>query len=169
MPRPKPPHSNVPALSSRSSEARNRAIRALALMRREKVSLAAACRLEHVKPSTFLRYVGSAIRQDKPGGRFRASAGDRFRRDLQIPTAVGLVTVAVYGSKNAKLVSDYLNAVAAFLRTGDKTLLKPFKGKVLKARGHDIALETDPQTLSTLAQAGALQVDHLYASFVAPR
>jgi hypothetical protein len=133
-------------------------------MRRQHTSLAAACRLEHVKPSTVLRHIGSAIRQDKPGARYRATKGDRFKRDLQIPTALGPITIPVYGSKNAEKISKYLNAVAHYLRTGDQAKLRPFKGKSLKAGGKQVKLLTDPDTLSSLAEADALHLDQLYAS-----
>jgi hypothetical protein len=151
--------------SERESQGRSRALHALAKMRRENLSLSEACRLEHIKPSTFLRNVGGAVRQDKPGSRYHAVAGDRFRRDLQVPTALGPVAVPIYGSKNAKEVSDYLNAVALYLRKGDASRLERFKGKTVGVRGQKVELITDPETLSSLALAGALQFDQLYASF----
>jgi hypothetical protein len=86
----------------REREGRTRALHALAKMRRDDLSLAEACRLEHIKPSTMLRHVGSAIIQDRPGGRYRARAGDRFRRDLLIPTTLGPTPIPVYGSRNAR-------------------------------------------------------------------
>jgi hypothetical protein len=46
--------------NEREAQARSRALHALAKMRREKLSLAEACRLEHIKPVTFRHYVGSA-------------------------------------------------------------------------------------------------------------
>jgi len=147
----------------REAYARERALGALAQMRREHVSLAAACRLEHIKPATFLRYAGGAVRHDKPGERYRATKGDRFRRDLQIPTAHGPMTVPVYGSKNAEKVSKYLNAIGHYLRTGDEAKLRPFKGKTLKVDGKRIKLVTDLGTLSLLAEADALHLDQLYA------
>src|SRR3974377_2194 len=52
----------------RHSEVRTRAMHVLAKMRRDKLSLAEACRLEHIKPDTFLKHVGSAVKQDKPDG-----------------------------------------------------------------------------------------------------
>jgi hypothetical protein len=146
-------------------DARTRALHVLAKMRRDKLSLAEACRLEHIKPSTLLRNVGAAVRQDKPGGRYRAVAGDKFRRDLQIPTALGPLAVPIYGSKNATEVSSYLNAIAVYLRKGDASRLRQFKGKTVGGRGQKIKLITDPETLSSLALAGALQFDQLYASF----
>jgi hypothetical protein len=151
--------------NERNTEVRARALHALAKMRRDKLSLAEACRLEHIKPSTLLRHVGSAVQQDRPGGRYRATAGDRLRRDLQIPTALGPTPVPVYGSKKAKEVSNYLNAISLYLRKGDASRLRRFKGKTIQVRGQTLELITDPATLSDLALAGALQFDQLYASF----
>lgn len=155
----------LPSENTLGTDARTRALHALSLMRRQHLSLAEACRLEHIKPSTFLHQVGSAVRQDKPGGRYGAVAGDRFRRDLQIPTVLGPAAVPIYGSKNAKEISNYLNAVALYLRKGDTSRLERFKGKTVGVRGQKVELITDPTTLLALALAGALQFDQLYASF----
>jgi hypothetical protein len=150
--------------NARQEERRTRALRALTKMRRENLSLAEACRLEHMKPATFLRYVGRAVRQDRPGGRYRATDTDRFRRDLQIPTALGPARVPVYGSKAASELSKYANAINRYLRTGDTSRLRPFQGRTIRSGRERIELITDPATLSSLAQAGALRVDQLYAS-----
>ena len=150
--------------NEREVQARVRAFAALARMRREGASLAAASRLEHIKPATVVRHVGSAIRQDNTGGRYHATKGDRFRRDLQIPTAQGRITIPVYGSKNAENISKYLNAVSHFLRTGDETRLRKFKGKTLKVGKQRIKLVTDINQLMRLAEADALRLDQLYAA-----
>jgi hypothetical protein len=160
-------HKDPSPENAKGTDARTRALHVLAKMRREKLSLAEACRLEHIKPSTFLRQVGSAVHQDKPGGRYRPVTGDRFRRDLQVPTVLGPTPVPIYGSKNAKEISNYLNAVALYLRRGDASKLKRFKGKTVGVRGQKLELITDPQTLSALALAGALQFDQLYGAFTA--
>jgi hypothetical protein len=158
-------HRNANPTNEREAKVRQRALAALARMRREKMSLAEAARLEHIKPSTVLRHIGSAVRQDRPGGRYRATAGDKFRRDLQVPTVLGPVSVPVHGSKSASEISQYSNAVAVYLRTGKLSQLERFKGKTIRVRGNEIELITDPGTLSVLAQAGALQLDQLYAAF----
>lgn len=134
-------------------------------MRREKLSLAESCRLEHIKPATLRRYVGSAVQQEKPGGRYRATRGDKLRRDLQIPSALGPTAIPIHGNKNATLVSNYLNAVGTYLRTGNRSKLKTFDGVKVGPRGRQVELITDPATLSSLAEAGALQLDQLYAAF----
>lgn len=149
----------------REIETRNRALHALAKMRRDKLSFAEACRLEHIKPSTVVRHVGNAITQDRPGGRYHATAGDRLRRDLQIPTALGPIPVPIHGSKKATEISRYLNAIALYLRKGDASKLERFKGKTIRIGGQKIELITDPAALTDLALAGALQFDQLYASF----
>ena len=151
--------------NEREAQARSRALHALAKMRRDKLSLAEACRLEHIKPATFRRYIGSAVQQERPGGRYRAVRGDRFRRDLQIPGALGPTAVPIHGSKKATRVSNYLNAVGTYLRTGDQSKLRAFEGVKVGPRGRPIKLITDPATLSSLAEAGALQLDQLYAAF----
>jgi len=156
---------NTTRQKDREAEVRRRALHALAKMRREKLSMAEACRLEHIKPRTLLRHVGSAVQQDRPGGRYRATRGDRFRRDLQIPTALGPIPVPVYGSKGAREIANYLNAIALYLRKGDASQLGHFQGKTIRVRGQKVELITDPATLSALALAGALQFDQLYASF----
>ena len=167
-PQPRPTHrrakrSPSPA-TTRRRDTRNRALHALALMRHGK-SLAEATRLEHIKPRTFLRYVGKAVRQDRPGGRFRALASDRFRRDdLQVPTTDGYVTVSVTGIKTARLLSNYLNAIGHFNRTGDDSKLRDFRGKTFTTvDGRRLEFLTDPNTLMQLAEADALHLDSLYA------
>ena len=73
--------------------------------------------------------------------------------------------VPVYGSKASSKLSKYANAINRYLRTGDTSRIRPFKGKTVRVGGKRIELITDPATLSSLAQAGALRVDQLYASF----
>ena len=152
--------------SNRQAETRNRAVQVLSRMRRDHLSLAEACRQEHIKPATVHRHVGRAIERDRPGGRYRASKSDRLRRDLQLPTALGPIPVPIRGSKKATQVSKYLNAVSRYLRHGDAGPLKRFQGMKVGPRGQQIELVTDPMTLSSLAHAGALHMDQLYATFV---
>ena len=138
-------------------------------MRRDGLSLAQACRLEHVKPRTVLRNLGGAVRQDRPGGRYRATKGDRLQRDLQVATVLGQTRITVSGSKAATEIAQYQNAVALYLRKGDESQLEKFKGKTVGMRGQRVELITDPSTLSALALAGALQFDQLYTSIAGAR
>ena len=163
------PSSKPPARKSRTRvTARqratyDRALHALASMRRGE-SLASACRAEHIKPATFLRYVGGAVRHEKPGGRFRVVASDALKRELQVPTAQGPVRVSAKGIKAAREFSEYLNAIAHFNRSGDTSRLKRFKGRTFVAEGRRHEFLTDPKKLMELAEADALRLDSLYAS-----
>jgi len=141
----------------------HRALKALALMRSGK-SLSAACKAEHIKPDTFRRYVGSAIRHDKPSGRFRVAPADTLTRRLAVPTAEGEAHVTVRGIKAAREFSAHANAIAHFNRTGDKSRLKRFEGKTFRAGGRRHEFLTDPEQLMELAEADALRLDSLYAS-----
>ena len=149
--------------NARQDATYNRAVHALALMRRGE-SLSAACRAEHIKPDTFLRYIGSAVRHDKPGSRFRVTATDSLTRALLVPAADGPVRVSVKGIKAAREFSAPANAIAHFNRTGDTSKLKRFKGKTFRSEGRRYEFLTDPDTLMTLAEADALRLDSLYAS-----
>jgi hypothetical protein len=150
-------------LSARSVEARNRALHALTAIRHG-ASLADAAKAEGVNQRTIRKYVGSALRQDHTGGRIRAVPRDKFTRYLQIPgqDAGGLTQVAAKGSREATELAAYVNARAAFLRSGDESVLRPFHGK--KIGGH--TLVTDPKLLTALAEQGE-SFDQLYSSLVA--
>jgi hypothetical protein len=119
---------------------------------RHGASLADAAKAEGVNQRTIRKYVGSALRQDHTGGRIRAVPRDKFTRYLQIPgqDAGGLTQVAAKGSREATELAAYVNARAAFLRSGDESVL----------------LVTDPKLLTALAEQGE-SFDQLYSSLVA--
>lgn len=132
---------------------------------RHGASMAAACRAEHIKSTTFRHLVGSAVRQDRPGGRFRALKADRLQREVRALTPHGPKPVSVTGVATARRLGVYLNAVAHFNRTGDESRLRPFQGKTFRiAGGGKQPFITDPDTLIRLAEAEALHLDSLYAS-----
>jgi hypothetical protein len=149
--------------TARQQDVRNRALHALALMRRGE-SLAAACRAEHIKPQTLLRHVGNAVRHDKPGGRYRVARTDTLRRDLEVQTPDGPVHVSAKGIKAAREFAAHANAIAHFNRTGDESRLKRFKGKTFKVGRKRYEFLTDPDALMVLADADALP-ESLYTSF----
>jgi hypothetical protein len=152
---------------ARQKETRNRALHALAHMLRGE-SLSTAARLEHIKPSSVLRHVGTAISRDKPGGRYRARSKDKFIRELEVPSASGRVAVDAKGIAKAREYSDYANAVAHFNRTGDLSRLERFKEKAfVDVSGQRHEFVTDRETLTTLADAG-IPLESFYRS-IAPR
>ena len=152
-------------IKARQRETRERALRALRRMRKG-ASLSAASRAEHTKPATVRRHVGRAVRRDTPGGRFRAAPTDRLVRLLQVRAEDGeLVRVPARSLAVARFLSQYENAVAHFLRTGDASRLLVFRGKrVTTEDGRRIELLTDAERLQTLAAADLVHLDSLYAA-----
>jgi hypothetical protein len=141
------------------SETSNRALHVLARMRRTGATLTVAAREEHIDPRTVRKYVGSELRGLRKEGRTLLTKTDRRRRDMLVPTAQGAVPIVIHGSAQASQLGRYMSAVGKYLRTGETDALEEFAGQSIA--GH--ALITGPDQLSSLAQAGALQLDEIYA------
>jgi hypothetical protein len=143
----------------RIQETYNRALHVLARMRRTDATLTAAAREEHIDPRTVRKYVGAELRQLSEG-QIHPTQADRRRRDMLLPTSSGPTPIVIRGSKEASQLGAYMAAVGKYLRTGETDALQQFTGKTI-AGGHPLI--TDPEQLSALAQAGALQLDEIYA------
>ncbi len=127
------------ALRESQKQARSRALKALAKMRRGK-SLTEAAREAETTPNTVVRYAGSQLHHE--GGRMVASKSDRMFRQMWAYTTEGLQPVAVRTSKQASLIGQHRNAVKKF-RRGDETALRKFAG--VKVGG--VELEVRPDVL----------------------
>ena len=136
----------VSKLPKRSSSARDRSIHGLTDMRHG-ATFSQAARENSISTRTFRKYVGSALVQDRPGGRIRPTKSDRFVRYLQIPGPHGSVEIKAHGSKEAAEVARYKAAVNRFFR-GDLKALAPWRGKKIAG----IELVTDRRTLKGLAK-----------------
>jgi hypothetical protein len=143
----------------RIQETYNRALHVLARMRRTDATLTAAAREEHIDPRTVRKYLASELRGIREEGRTLPTKSDRRRRDMLIPTMEGMSPEPVHGSEEASRLGRYMAALSKHLRTGDTDVLREFEGQSIA--GH--LLITDPEQLSALAQAGALQLDEIYA------
>ena len=136
----------IQAKHARAFAARDRSVRAIWDMRHG-VSLSQAARNNGVSKETIKKYVGSALLQDRPGGRIRATKSDRYVRYLQIPGLHGPVEITAHGSKEANRAAAYKAAVNRFL-AGDLNALASWHGKKIAG----IELITDGPTLKGLAQ-----------------
>ena len=90
----------------------------------------------------------------------RAAKPDTRRRRMYVPTSRGKVPATIRGSKQASQLGRYLATVGNFLRTDKTDGLSEFEGVVIANH----TLITDPETLRALAQAGALQLEDIYAT-----
>jgi hypothetical protein len=153
---------SVAPRTKRGAQSQKRAFKALAKTRRDELSFSAAARAEHVSLRTALKYVGEYLRRRRSkGGRVRyvPIKSDRAVRNMFVLTPLGHVAIKVRGSRDASLIGKHSAAVNKFLRTGDESVLAPFRDKRVAGR----ELITNPQLLSKLADAGALRLDDLYA------
>jgi hypothetical protein len=121
-----------------SSAARERALKALSAMRRGD-SLSRAARENGVTRRSIKRYAGSALVQDRPGGRIRATKSDRLVRYLQIPGPDGPRDITVRGSKAASEFAHYKGAINRLLR-GDRNAMADWHGK--KIAGIELITDT---------------------------
>jgi hypothetical protein len=151
---------NGKKIRGRIQETYNRALHVLARMRRTDATLTAAAREEHIDPRTVRKYLASELREIREEGRTLPTKADRRRRDMLIPTSAGPTPIVIHGSKEASQLGAYMAAVGKYLRTGETDALQQFTGTTI-AGGHPLI--TDPEQLSALAQAGALQLDAIYA------
>ena len=154
------PRNAIPR-TERQAEARNRALHALARMRRGE-SLSQAARAEHVKPTTVRKYLGSQFHQDAPGKRWKPTKSDRLTARRNVLTPLGPMTVTVRGSRERILLGRY-NAVLRKWRRGEPSAdaeLAEFEGQTVG--GHPLI--TDVKVLESLEDAGMLEFEQLMKS-----
>ena len=139
------------------------AVNALAKMRAERLTLPQAARAMGVPSRVMIPLVRPALRKQK-NGRWKATKRDRFWRVLNVPGPRGPREVAVRDSRTASQIASYSDAIRKYIRTGDASLLKPFrKLKVFDANGRRISLLTNVRALDQLGHAGLLSFESLYA------
>ena len=138
---------------------RLRALAVLSRMRKDRVSLSAAARLERTTLRNVRKQVGTTLRRDSSSKRYAAKPGDTFRRDLSIFSPDGYRQIVVRSSKQAQLASQHLNAIQQYLRNGNPDLLLPFRGK----RIGGIELLIYPARIREFAEADLVRMDALYS------
>lgn len=159
-------HRNAIPRNQREADARERALAALARMRREGRSLQAAAKAEDTSPATVKRYVGSALRQE-PGGHYRPTPRDRIVRKLRFPMASGDVPVRIRSSQDATKLSEFRNDRAKLLR--GKLSTNNFEAKWRGKRVAGRELFADAAEILRMADADVLPVENLYASTTGER
>ncbi|HXJ87430.1 MAG TPA: hypothetical protein VMS18_11475 [Candidatus Binatia bacterium] len=137
-------------LQARSNASRQRAFKALWAMRQGD-TLSKAARDNGVTVRTIKRYVGSALVQDRPGGRIRATKSDRLVRYLQMPGPDGPREINVRGSRTASQFANYKAAINRLLG-GDRNAMEKWHGKKIDG----IELITDTKTLVEQARKDLL-------------
>src|SRR3989442_11209742 len=86
------------ALKLPERTARDRALEALVLMRREKMTLTRAAMRATTTRNTVLKYTGMALAR-RPDGRYVAKRADRLFRRMRILSPDGVTSVSIRGSR----------------------------------------------------------------------
>jgi hypothetical protein len=146
----------------RAQLAQQRSLEALHLMRARGFSLAQAATESGTTPRTMQRHVGRALKR-RTDGRYAATKWDRIPRTMRFLTENGLTELILRDSRTASEVARHMAAVDRFLKTGDTSALKPFRGKSIRVGKVDYRFLTNPTTLERLAFAGEVSFEDLYA------
>jgi len=158
-PKPRPPKPGKGHRAA-SAKAERRALKALSLMRKQGLSRQKAAARAKTTPRTIQKYTRKAIRRRE--GIYHALPADQMSRPMRVLTEQGVTVSDVRSSRTASRLSRYWGAVDHYLRTGDRTRLRPFEGKRLRAGGHLFEFITDPDLLARLAEAGEVRFEDLY-------
>jgi hypothetical protein len=135
-------------LPKRSEEARDRAMHAIAAVRRDPtLSLSHAAKLQGVKPATIKKYFSSSLKRSR--GKLQVTKSDRSSATLYVPDANGnAVPVHTRSSKDRKALSRYLRDLGRYLR-GKRNALAPWRGKTVAG----VALVTSGDVLVSIEPA----------------
>ena len=142
--------------------ARDRALDAVQLMRREGMSLSQAAKQAGTTPNAVRRHADRAL-ELSPSGRYRAKAYDRLVREVWFLTPEGKVILPVRDSRSASKIARYMGAVDHYLQTGDDRRLRRFRDKGVWVEKRFRPFITDLDVLDRLADAGEVSFEELYA------
>lgn len=143
---------------SRLSEAQRDAFAVLSLARREGISLSLAAKAEGIRPSTVLKYTTSAWKRH--GKDYRAKTSDKLTRTLTDIGPKAVKPIVARNSREASLFSHHALAVQKYVREGDTSGLRAFRGKLVPGTRRKFL--TDPKTLDKLSDAGLLDFKKFY-------
>ncbi|MDQ2889969.1 MAG: hypothetical protein M3R65_05370 [Gemmatimonadota bacterium] len=124
-------------------------------------SLTRAAKAAGTTRKNVLKNAGRRIERTKEG-KYIARRSDYTPRVIRFLSRGGVISINVRGSESRARIGEYWNAVSYFLKTGDTTKLRAFRGKYLQAQGKRYPFITDPPLLERLAHAGEVQFEDIY-------
>jgi len=151
--------------SARSQSTRAKALHVLSDLRRDaKLTLSQAARNREVSPRSIRKYIGSQLRQERPGGKLRVTTSDRLRATLQIPSTKPdeLVPIQTKSSKERYLVGEWFAAIKEAAR-GDFSRLNKFPKRTYV---NGVRLPTGSYEVQRILEAmetAEQPFEHLYA------
>lgn len=144
-------------MAARSSRLQERALDALALMRRKGLSLNEAMARAGTNLSSMRRYAGRGLRRD--GDTYVATEWDSIPRRMTYLGEDGPRWVTIRDSRDASRLAAYHNDVKAFLATGDARRVLRWQGQTIQTDDGPLPFITDLDLLEELAFGGELEYD----------
>jgi len=139
-------------LSERSRSTRAKAFHVLSDLRRNpELTLTQAARNREISPRSVRNYVGSQLRQERSGARFRVTTSDRLRATMHIPSKQPDVLIPIHtkNSRERYLVGEWFASINEAAR-GDFDRLDRFpKGTVIDG----VLLPTDSEEVQQILEA----------------
>jgi hypothetical protein len=152
---------NAKPQNAQEEHERERALAALALMRRGRRSASAAARDKGTTLTSMRLFVGSALRKDR-SGHYRATRYDRIPRTLNFPSLQGPIQITVRDSRTASRIGEYSNARRTYRDSRDLSVLAQYKSRSFRADGVTYRFITDPAAIDELEDAGVADIESLY-------
>lgn len=137
-------------------QARQQALDAIAVTRREGIGLSEAARQQGISPQAVAFWSGTTV--EHAGGTWRVANADRLYRSMFVYSDGQKMLIDVRGSRVASNVGRYHAAVGHYLNTGDDSRLRRLNG--VKVAG--VELETDPDVIDQIARRGVIEFDSIY-------
>ena len=129
-----------------------RALTALAIARREGISLEEAAGRAGTTPQVVLQHAG--VGWEQRGDRWIPTSHDSIPRQMTVLGPDGPVWVELRDSRTSTLVAQHHNAVRHYIETGDTSWLEAFRGRSVRARdGPRVELVTDPSSSTASPKA----------------
>jgi hypothetical protein len=125
-------------------------------MRREKLTLSRASKLEETTPANVRKYMATALKQARPRGRLVVTPRDRIAKQMFFLTEKGRIPVTVRDSRTSSTIGRHLNAVKRWARNRDESPFQEFKNIKVRIGSEIREFVTDPVTLRRLADAGEI-------------
>ena len=136
---------------------RQRALDAIALMRREGLSLSDAAARAGTSPRVVVRHASAAL--DRRGGNYVVREFDDLPRRMSHLEVDGPRWVTVNGSREASRLAAYHNDVKRFISTGDERAVLRWQGSSFEAEDGPHEFLTDLDLIEDLALGGELEYD----------
>jgi hypothetical protein len=104
----------VRKLSQRSQSTREKTLHVLSDLRRDpNLTVSQAAKNREVSVPSIRKYIGSQLKQKRPGGKLRVTSSDRLRVALHIPSTVPDVLIPIHtkSSKERYLVGEWFASI----------------------------------------------------------